>query len=69
MKKIQETAQTITESNELSLRIGLPKGRDEITKLANTIDEMLERLDKSFQKRNSLLQMPLMSYVLQLQSY
>lgn len=50
VKKIQETAQNITESNELSLRIGLPKGRDEITKLANTIDEMLERLDKSFQK-------------------
>lgn len=50
VKKIQETAQNITESNELSLRIGLPKGRDEIAKLANTIDEMLERLDKSFQK-------------------
>lgn len=50
VKKIQETAQSITESNELSLRIGLPKGKDEIARLGNTIDEMLEKLDKSFQK-------------------
>lgn len=50
VKKIQETAQNITQSNELSLRIGVPEGKDEISKLANTIDVMLERLDNSFQK-------------------
>lgn len=50
VKKIQETAQNITESNELSLRIGLSKGKDEIARLGNTIDEMLEKLEKSFQK-------------------
>lgn len=50
VKKIQETAENITRKNELSLRIGLTKGKDEISKLANTIDEMLEKLDRSFQK-------------------
>lgn len=50
VKKIQETAQNITENNELSLRIGLSDGKDEISKLAKTIDEMLEKLEKSFLK-------------------
>lgn len=50
VKKIQETAENITRKNELSIRIGLTKGKDEISKLANTIDEMLEKLDRSFQK-------------------
>lgn len=50
VKKIQETAENITESNELSLRIGLPKGKDEISRLGKTIDKMLERVEKSFEK-------------------
>ncbi|NME35340.1 MULTISPECIES: HAMP domain-containing sensor histidine kinase [Fusobacterium] len=50
VKKIQETAQNISENNELSLRIGLSDGKDEISKLANTIDDMLEKLEKSFLK-------------------
>lgn len=50
VKKIQETAQNITESNKLSLRIGLSKGRDEISMLGNTIDTMLDKLEKSFIK-------------------
>lgn len=50
VKKIQETAQSITDSEELSLRIGLPEGKDEISKLGKTIDNMLDRLEKSFEQ-------------------
>lgn len=50
VKKIQETAQSIAESKELSLRIGLKKGNDEISKLGSTIDLMLEKLERSFKK-------------------
>lgn len=50
VRKIQETAQNITESNELSLRINLSKGKDEISKLGETIDNMLDKLEKSFKK-------------------
>lgn len=50
VRKIQETAQQITESHALSMRIGLPEGRDEITKLAQTIDNMLEQLEHSFDR-------------------
>ena len=50
VRKIQETAQQITRSNSLSSRIGLPEGRDEISQLGNTIDEMLDRLEHSFEK-------------------
>lgn len=50
VKKIQEIAQNISENNELSLRIGLVEGKDEISKLAKTIDEMLEKLERSFLK-------------------
>lgn len=48
VRRIQETAQKITETNALSTRIGLPAGRDEISRLAGTIDEMLNRLEQSF---------------------
>lgn len=50
VKKIQETAENITRNNELTLRINLPSGRDEISKLGATIDEMLSRLEESFKK-------------------
>lgn len=50
VRKIQETAQNITESNELSFRINLSKGKDEISKLGETIDNMLDKLEKSFKK-------------------
>ena len=50
VRRIQETAQNITESKKLSMRIGLPKGKDEISKLGETIDGMLEQLERSFQK-------------------
>ncbi|MBQ1274548.1 MAG: HAMP domain-containing histidine kinase [Cellulosilyticum sp.] len=48
--KIQETAQAITKSGELSMRIGLPKGKDEISRLGHVIDDMLEQLEQSFEK-------------------
>lgn len=50
VKKIQETAQKISEGNKLYMRIGLPNGRDEISLLGKTIDSMLEKLEKSFEK-------------------
>lgn len=50
VKKIQETAQRISESNQLSMRIGLPEGKDEISMLGKTVDNMLEQLEKSFEK-------------------
>lgn len=50
VKKIQETAENIASNNKLSLRIGLPKGKDEISKLGNTIDKMLDKLENSFIK-------------------
>lgn len=50
VKKIQETAENITKENKLSLRIDLVEGKDEISKLGKTIDEMLEKLEKSFQR-------------------
>ena len=50
IRKIQETAEKIADSNELSTRIGLPPGKDEISKLGHTFDVMLERLEQSFEK-------------------
>lgn len=50
VKKIQETAENITNNNTLSLRINLPYGNDEIAKLGATIDKMLDKLEKSFNK-------------------
>lgn len=50
VKQIQETAQSIADSNQLSLRIGLPEGTDEIAKLGKTVDHMLDKLQQSFEK-------------------
>lgn len=50
VRHIQETAQKITRSKELSSRIDFKDGRDEISQLGNTIDEMLEKLEQSFEK-------------------
>lgn len=50
VKKIQETAQSIADSNRISLRIGLPEGSDEIAKLGGTVDHMLDKLERSFEK-------------------
>lgn len=50
VKNIQETAQKITESGDLSMRIGLPPGKDEIARLGQTMDHMLSKLENSFLK-------------------
>lgn len=50
VRQIQETAQKITERNELSMRIGLPEGKDEILKLGQTVDAMLDQLEQSFER-------------------
>lgn len=50
VRHIQETAQKIARSKALSSRIGFKEGRDEISQLGNTIDEMLEKLEQSFEK-------------------
>lgn len=50
VRKIQETAQSIADSNELSMRIGLPEGQDEIAQLAKTVDYMLDKLERGFEK-------------------
>ncbi len=50
VRKIQETAQSIADGDELSLRIGLPEGNDEIARLGKTVDYMLDKLERSFEK-------------------
>lgn len=48
IRKIRESAEKICDSTDLSQRIGLKKGKDEICLLANTFDKMLERLENAF---------------------
>ena len=49
VNKISGTAKAISESSDLSQRINLGKGTDEISSLANTFDEMLDKLEKTFE--------------------
>ena len=49
LEKITDTAAAINEAKDLSGRIGLPPGRDEFTRLAETFDEMFERLERSLE--------------------
>ncbi len=48
--KITNTAKEIYEKEDLSKRIGMSKGRDEIHKLAQTFDQMLDKLETAFEK-------------------
>ena len=50
VRTIVRTARRIGESRDLSKRIDLPPGRDEIHALAQTFDSMLDRLEQSFEK-------------------
>ncbi len=50
VRKIQETAQSIADGNDLSLRIALPEGKDEIAMLGKTVDHMLDKLQRSLEK-------------------
>ena len=49
VNKISTAAKEISESSDLSRRINLGKGNDEIAALANTFDEMLEKLEHTFE--------------------
>lgn len=48
LDKIIQTANDINSSDELSLRINLPTGKDEISDLSITFDDMFDRLEQSF---------------------
>ena len=50
VNKIRMTAKEISESSDLSRRINLGSGGDEIHTLANTFDEMFDKLEASFKK-------------------
>ena len=49
IEKIRRIAEKINEGNDLSQRINLGKGDDELHTLANTFDVMLDRLQTSFE--------------------
>lgn len=49
VKRISETARQIGESKDLSKRINLGNGKDEIYTLANTFDSMFDRLQTAFE--------------------
>lgn len=48
--RIGKTAQEISQSRDLSRRIGLGDGKDEIYRLANTFDEMLDKIEMAMKK-------------------
>lgn len=50
VNKISKTAKEISESKDLSRRINIGKGKDEISSLANTFDAMLDKIETAFEK-------------------
>ncbi len=50
VKEITQTAQNISHGADLSKRIPMPEVEDEIGTLANTFNEMMDRLEKSFSR-------------------
>ena len=50
IENIAQAAEEINDGDDLSKRIGLGPGNDEIHKLASTFDSMLDRLEQSFQR-------------------
>ena len=49
VRQITKIADAITDGDDLSARIGLAPGRDEVHRLAATFDRMFARLERSFQ--------------------
>lgn len=47
--KISRTANNISESSDLSQRINIGKGGDEISSLANTFDKMLDKIEQTLE--------------------
>ena len=50
VRKITETVQQIQKDGDLSRRVGLGKGKDEIYQLSNTFDHMLKQVEDSFRR-------------------
>ncbi len=50
VRRITETVQKIRTDEDLSRRVGLGEGRDEIYRLADTFDSLLNELDTAFQR-------------------
>lgn len=48
MRQITDTVDAISDGSDLTARIGLKRGRDEIHRLAATFDRMFDRLEHSF---------------------
>ena len=49
ISQIMDAAGAISEGKDLTKRIGIPVGKDEISRLANSFDHMFERLEQSFE--------------------
>lgn len=58
LKPVDEMIKTIkqTTAENLKLKIHLPDTKDEIKRLADTFNEMIERLDRSFSSQQSFIQ-------------
>ena len=50
VEKIRITAKQISESEDISKRIAIGQGKDEISRLANTFDEMLDKIEQTLDK-------------------
>ena len=48
MEKVIAAAENISSGDDLSRRIGLPRGKSEINRLAAAFDDMFDRLERSF---------------------
>ena len=55
VKRINETTNSITSTN-LTNRITVPKGKDEVTKLILTLNSMIDRIEKSFNQAKQFSQ-------------
>lgn len=53
--QITDTVQAICQDKDLSRRIGLSGGNDEIYRLAATFDEMLQKIDESMKREQSFI--------------
>ena len=50
VRQITDTVDAINDGDDLTARIGLRRGRDEIHRLAATFDRMFDRLERSFDR-------------------
>lgn len=50
VRKLTETVKDIQKDGDLSRRVGLREGKDELYQLSNTFDRMLEQLEEAFER-------------------